>query len=194
MMKKKSQRHLNFYSNVYLSGDKIHYIGYENGERVQYKESFSPVLYARCNEKTEYKTLEGHYVKELPFSGVNDARQFIDEYKYVDNFKIYGNDRFLYQYISSKFPQEQMSYDSSQLRIYAVDIETTSENGFPNVAETSEEILCLSVKDFTTKKIITWGTREFTPKDTEYRLFWKEEDMFKDFLAWWAENTPDIVT
>ncbi len=194
MMKKKSQRHLNFYSNVYLSGDKIHYIGYENGERVQYKESFSPVLYARCNEKTEYKTLEGHYVKELPFSNVNDARQFIDEYKYVDNFKIYGNDRFLYQYISSKFPQEQMSYDSSQLRIYAVDIETTSENGFPNVAETSEEILCLSVKDFTTKKVITWGTREFTPKDTEYRLFWKEEDMFKDFLAWWAENTPDIVT
>ena len=91
MMKKKSQRHLNFYSNVYLSGDKIHYIGYENGERVQYKESFSPVLYARCNEKTEYKTLEGHYVKELPFSSVNDARQFIDEYKYVDNFKIYGN-------------------------------------------------------------------------------------------------------
>ena len=81
-MKKKSQRHLNFYSNVYLSGDKIHYIGYENGERVQYKESFSPVLYARCNEKTEYKTLEGHYVKELPFSSVNDARQFIDEYKY----------------------------------------------------------------------------------------------------------------
>ena len=194
MMKKKSQRHLNFYSNVYLSGDKIHYIGYENGERVQYKESFSPVLYARCNEKTEYKTLEGHYVKELPFSNVNDARQFIDEYKYVDNFKIYGNDRFLYQYISSKFPEEQMPYDSSQLRIYTVDIETTSENGFPNVAETSEEILCLSVKDFTTKKVITWGTREFTPKDTEYRLFWKEEDMFKDFLAWWAENTPDIVT
>ena len=110
------------------------------------------------------------------------------------SFKIYGNDRFLYQYISSKFPQEQMSYDSSQLRIYAVDIETTSENGFPNVAETSEEILCLSVKDFTTKKVITWGTREFTPKDTEYRLFWKEEDMFKDFLAWWVENTPDIVT
>ena len=22
----------------------------------------------------------------------------------------------------------------------------------------------------------------------------KEEDMLKDFLAWWAENTPDILT
>ena len=143
MMKKKSQRHLNFYSNVYLSGDKIFYIGYEDGKRVQYKESFSPVLYARCNEKTNYKTLEGHYVKDIKFSSVKDAREFIDEYKYVDNFKIYGNDRFLYQYISSKFQKEQMDYDPSQLKIYTIDIETTSENGFPSVAETSEEIFCV---------------------------------------------------
>jgi DNA polymerase elongation subunit (family B) len=192
--RKLNSQNQNFYSNVFLSGEKIFYIGYENGERVQYRETFSPVLYTRCNEKTEYKTLEGHYAKEKKFETVRAARDFVDEYKFVDNVKVYGNDRFLYQYISSKFPQEQMSYDSSQLRIYTVDIETTSENGFPNVAETSEEILCLSVKDFTTKKIITWGTREFTPKDTEYRVFWKEEDMLKDFVSWWVENTPDIVT
>ena len=192
--RKLNSQNQNFYSNVFLSGEKIFYIGYENGERVQYRETFSPVLYTRCNEQTEYKTLEGHYAKEKRFETVRAARDFVDEYKFVDNVKVYGNDRFLYQYISSKFPQEQMSYDSSQLRIYTLDIETTSENGFPNIAETSEEILCLSVKDFTTKKIITWGTREFTPKDTEYRVFWKEEDMLKDFLAWWAENTPDIIT
>jgi len=192
--RKLNSQNQNFYSNVFLSGDKIFYIGYEDGKRVQYRETFSPVLYTRCNEETEYKTLEGHYAKEKKFETVRSARTFVDEYKFVDNVKVYGNDRFLYQYISSKFPQEQMSYDSSQLRIYTLDIETTSENGFPNVAETSEEILCLSVKDFTTKKVITWGTREFTPKDTEYRVFWKEEDMLKDFLAWWAENTPDILT
>ena len=201
--RKLNSQNQNFYSNVFLSGEKIFYIGYENGERVQYRETFSPVLYTRCNEQTEYKTLEGHYAKEKRFETVRAARDFVDEYKFVDNVKVYGNDRFLYQYISSKFPQEQMSYDSSQLRIYTVDIETTSENGFPNVAETSEEILCLSVKDFTTKKIITWGTREFnesyqyiTPSsnDREYRVFWKEEDMLKDFVSWWVENTPDIVT
>ena len=88
MMKKKSQRHLNFYSNVYLSGDKIHYIGYENGERVQYKESFSPVLYARCNEKTKYKTLEGHYVKEMPFSSVKDAREFTERLQNITFHKV----------------------------------------------------------------------------------------------------------
>jgi len=186
----------NFYSNVFLSGDKIFYIGYEDGERVQYQEVFSPVLYAQTNTKTEYKTLDGNYAQEIKFSNVKDAREFIDKYKGVDNFKIYGNDRFLYQYISDKFPEEEINYDTSHLKIYTIDIETSSENGFPNIADTSEEILCLTVKDFTTKKLIVWGTREYenSRSDVEYRVFWKEEDMLKDFLAWWAENTPDILT
>jgi DNA polymerase elongation subunit (family B) len=186
----------NFYSNVFLSGDKIFYIGYEDGERVQYQEVFSPVLYAQSNSKTEFKTLDGRYAQEINFSSIKDAREFIDKYKQVENFKIYGNDRFLYQYISSKFPEEEIQYDTSQLKIYTLDIETSSENGFPNIADTSEEILCLTIKDFTTKKLIVWGTREYenSRDDVEYRVFWKEEDMLKNFLAWWAENTPDILT
>ena len=186
----------NFYSNVFLSGDKIFYIGYEDGERVQYQEVFSPVLYAQSNNKTEFKTLDGRYAQEIQFSSVKDAREFIEKYKGVENFKIYGNDRFLYQYISSKFPEEEIQYDTSQLKIYTIDIETSSENGFPNIADTSEEILCLTVKDFTTKKLIVWGTREYenSRDDVEYRVFWKEDEMLRDFLAWWAENTPDILT
>ena len=185
-----------FYSNVFLSGDKIFYIGYEDGERVHYQEVFSPVLYAQSNNKTEFKTLDGRYAQEIKFGSVKDAKEFIEKYKGVENFKIYGNDRFLYQYISSKFPEEEIQYDTSQLKIYTIDIETSSENGFPNIADTSEEILCLTVKDFTTKKLIVWGTREYenSRDDVEYRVFWKEDEMLRDFLAWWAENTPDILT
>jgi DNA polymerase elongation subunit (family B) len=187
---------MKFYSNVFLTGDKILYVGYEDGQRVQYEQNFSPVLFAQCNKKTEYKTLEGSYAQKLEFDSVKDARQFIDEYKQVENFKIYGNDRFLYQYISTEFPEERIEYDATQLKIYTIDIETSSENGFPNVGETAEEILCLTIKDFTSKKLIVWGTREYqhSRSDVEYRVFWKEEEMLKDFLAWWAENTPDILT
>ena len=187
---------MKFYSNVFLTGDKILYVGYEDGQRVQYEQSFSPVLFAQCNKKTEYKTLEGSYAQKIEFNSVKDARQFIDEYKQVENFKIYGNDRFLYQYISTEFPEERIEYDATQLKIYTIDIETSSENGFPNVGETAEEILCLTIKDFASKKLIVWGTREYehSRADVEYRVFWKEEEMLKDFLAWWAENTPDILT
>ena len=187
---------MKFYSNVFLTGDKILYVGYEDGQRVQYEQDFSPVLFAQCSKQTEYKTLEGTYAQKLEFNTVKDAKQFIDEYKQVENFKIYGNDRFLYQYISTEFPEERIEYDSTQLKVYTIDIETTSENGFPSVTEVSEEILCLSIKDFTSKKLIVWGTREYqhSRDDVEYRVFWKEEDMLKDFLAWWAQNTPDILT
>jgi len=179
-----------------LTGDKILYVGYEDGQRVQYEQNFSPVLFAQCNKKTEYKTLEGNYAQKLEFNSVKDAREFIDEYKQVENFKIYGNDRFLYQFISTEFPEERIEYDTTQLKIYTIDIETSSENGFPNVGETAEEILCLTIKDFTSKKLIVWGTREYenSRSDVEYRVFWKEEEMLKDFLAWWAKNTPDILT
>ena len=179
-----------------MTGDKILYIGYDHGERVQYEEVFSPVLFAPTNNKTEYKTLEGEYAQKINFDTIKDAREFIEQYKHVDNYKIYGNSRFLYQYISSKFPEERLDCDTSLLKIYTIDIETSSENGFPNVREVSEEILCLSIKDFTSKKIIVWGTREYehSRDDVEYRVFWKEEEMLRDFLKWWAENTPDIIT
>jgi DNA polymerase elongation subunit (family B) len=187
---------MKFYSNVFLTGDKILYVGYENGERVQYEQKFSPVLFAQCTQKTDYKTLEGHYVQKLDFDTIKSAKEFINEYKYVENFKIYGYDKFLYQYISTEFSQERIDYDLNKLRIYTIDIETSAENGFPSVREVSEEILCLTIKNFYTKEIIVWGTREYenSRKDVEYRVFWKEEDMLKDFLAWWAQNTPDILT
>ena len=185
----------NFYSNVFLSGETIYYIGYENGERVQYKDQFSPVLFAQTNKQTEYKTLDGNYAQKFEFGGISDAKEFINNHKDVENFKIYGNDKFLYQYLNSNFTEE-IDYDKSLLKIYTIDIETTAENGFPDVKETIEEILCLSIKDFTSKKIIVWGTREYdnSRSDVEYRVFWKEQDMLIDFLDWWSKNTPDIVT
>jgi len=185
----------NFYSNVFLSGETIYYIGYENGERVQYKDQFSPVLFAQTNKQTEYKTLDGNYAQKFEFGGINDAKEFINNHKDVENFKIYGNDKFLYQYLNSNFTEE-IDYDKSLLKIYTIDIETTAENGFPDVKETIEEILCLSIKDFTSKKIIVWGTREYdnSRSDVEYRVFWKEQEMLIDFLNWWSTNTPDIVT
>jgi hypothetical protein len=175
-----------FYSNVNLTGGTILYIGYENGERVQYKDTFSPVLFVPVNEKTEYKTLEGVYAKPIEFSDVSDAKEFLDKYKDVENFNIYGNDRFLYQYISNQFPEEELDYDITNLKIYTLDIETSSENGFPSIENTSEEILCLTIKDFTSKKLIVWGTREYTNtrSDVEYRVFWEEHEMLKDFLHW----------
>ena len=174
-----------------MSGDKIYYIGYEDGQRVQYKEHFCPTFYAVTPKDSEYKTLDGKNVQKFEFGGIKDAREFIDRHQDVENFKIYGNEKFLYQYLNQNF-KDDIEYDRSILKIYTIDIETTAENGFPSVEDTSEEILCISVKDFSTKNFIVWGTHEYDHNrdDLEYRVFWKETEMLQRFYCLVGREYP----
>jgi DNA polymerase elongation subunit (family B) len=187
---------MNFYTNVQLIGDTVLYRGYENGESVIYKESFSPTLFVQAAHQTEYKTLDEKYVEPIKFSGVKEAREFIKQYEQIENFSVYGNEKFLYQYISERFPEEEILYDISNINLISLDIETTSENGFPSVEEAIEEILCITIKNFTTKKFITWGCGEFDNKNPNvtYHYCKDERELLMKFLSWWVQNTPDIVT
>ena len=187
---------MKFYTNILLLGDNILYRGYENGAPVQYRDRIRPTLFFVPNDQTKksrYKTLDGRYAHPKKFDGAREAREFIEQYKSVDNLEVHGYERFVYQYISEKF-DEEIHFDMSQMKIYTIDIEVGCDNGFPDVESASEEILCITIKDVNTKEIITWGTREFAPEGTEYRVFWKEQEMLTDFHSWWAENTPDIIT
>ncbi len=97
---------MSFYTNVNLIGNNLLYIGYENGQRIQRKFKFSPTLYVVSNQITEYKTLDGRYAKPIRFDTVGQARDFKDKYKDVENFEVHGYDRFLYQYISEEFSNQ----------------------------------------------------------------------------------------
>ena len=73
---------------------------------------------------------------------------------------MHGYERYVYQYISKEFPNE-VDYDISQMKIFALDIEVQCENGFPNVEEAAEEMLSITIKDMVTKQYYCWATREF---------------------------------
>ena len=72
---------MSFYTNVQLVGDNIHYIGYEDGQRIQRKFKFSPTLFVVTKKQTKWKTLDGRYAKPVRFESVREARQFVDQYK-----------------------------------------------------------------------------------------------------------------
>ncbi|UNH61265.1 DNA polymerase [Synechococcus phage S-SZBM1] len=187
---------MDFYTDVLLIGDDILYRGYSNGESVQYREKCRPTLFfvpSDQSKASKYKTLDGRNAHPKRFDGARDAREFIQKYENVDGLEVHGYDRFVYQYIADKFPDE-IRFDMDLMKIYTIDIEVGCDNGFPSVEECQEEILCITIKNLITKDIVTWGTREFAPRGTEYRVFWKEHEMLSDFHKWWTENTPDIVT
>ena len=107
---------------------------------------------------------------------------------------MHGYERYVYQFISKEFPNE-VNYDISQMKIFALDIEVQCENGFPNVEEAAEEMLSITIKDMVTKQYYCWATREFeAPKGVETNIFWTEHEMLNHFINWWAQNTPDILT
>jgi len=187
---------MRFYTNIQLIKDVIHYRGYNNGVKEIYQDKFSPTLFVPSNKKSKYTTLDGQFVAPIKFDRTKEAKEFLSKYENVDNFTVYGYERFLYQYIGNQFPEEEIKFDISSMKIISLDIEVACENGFPNVQEASEEMLCITVKDINTKEIIVWGTREYenTRSDVEYRVFWTEQQMLQNFLDWWVQDTPDVVT
>jgi len=189
---------MRFYTNVQMVGDHFLVRGYENGRHFATREKFYPTLFVPSNKKSKYKTLEGEYVESVEPGTVRDCRDFIKKYEGVENFKIYGNDRYIYQYISEMYPEEEIKFDTSKIKIATIDIEVASENGFPDVESAAEEVLLITVQDYATKQIRTWGLGPFDNKQKNviYKGFRTEYELLNDFINWWMieENTPEVIT
>jgi len=187
---------MRFYTNVQMVGDQILVRGYENGKRYMSREVFHPTMYVPSKKKTKYKTLSGELVEPIKPGTIRETRDFIQKYEGVDGFKIYGFERFIYQYISDTYPQEQIDFDIANINLVTIDIETKAEYGFPDVESCSEELLLITIQDYNTKKIITWGVGPFDNKqdNVEYIQCPTEYALLSTFIQWWIENTPDVVT
>ena len=189
---------MKFYTNVQLVGDNFLVRGYENGKHFMTREKFYPTLFVPAKKKTKYKTLTGDYVEPVNPGTVRESREFIKRYDGVENFSVYGNDRYIYQYISEMYPAEEIKFDISKIKLTTLDIEVKSENGFPDVESCAEEILLISIQDYTTKQIRTWGQGPFNNKQDNviYKGYNSEYELLSAFINWWMieENTPEVIT
>ena len=189
---------MRFYTNVQMVGDHFLIRGYENGKHFMTREVFNPTLFIPSNKKTKYKTLNGEYVEAIQPGSVRECRDFIKKYEGVENFKIHGNTYYIYQYISEKYVEEEIKFDTKKIKISTIDIEVASENGFPDVESAAEEVLLITIQDYATKKIRTWGKGTFNNEQDNviYKGFQTEKELLNDFINWWMieENTPEVVT
>ena len=185
---------MRFYTNVTPYGDNLLVRGFENGERFEDRISWTPRLYLPTRGESKYKSLDGKKLAPKTYTSIKDARQAIRRYQDHTNF-IYGTDRFQYQYISDAYPG-YVKYDREKLRIYTIDIEVTAEQGFPNVNQAVEEMICITVKDHNTKNILVWGLVDFQvkQKNVHYVKCKGEKDLLIQFLKFWSKYPPDIIT
>ena len=187
---------MKFYTNIQLIGNQFLIRGYENGQHITHREEWKPTLFVPSRKKTKYKTLEGESVEPIQPGFVRDCREFYKKYDEVENFKIYGNDRYVYQYISEKYPQDRIEFDIKKIKLVTIDIEVAAEQGFPDVENVAEELLLISLQDYATKKVTTFGSRNFVNKDPNvtYILCRDEVHLLSLFLAYWRKNLPEVIT
>ena len=189
---------MRFYTNVQMVGDHFLVRGYEDGKHFMTREKFNPTLFVPSQKKTKYQTLNGEYVESVQPGSVRDCREFVKKYEGVENFRIYGNTQYIYQYISEMYPEEELKFDINKVKVTTLDIEVASENGFPDVESAAEEVLLITIQDYSSKQIRTWGMGPFKnqQKNVIYRSFDNERDLLMDFINWWMveENTPEVVT
>jgi len=176
----------------------------KNGEKkIEKIKDFAPYFYVEKNtplgdDAKIYKSIFNEEVKKITLKSPKDIyplRQQIEErgFKHYEADILYNN-RFLIDEVKEIIP--------SIYKIFYIDIETLSENGFPNVDEADQPIICLTIYNSFSKKYISWIWRkdflkevvDGISKDNIIKKFSREEDMLQDVINYIRIEQPDVIT
>ena len=186
---------MNFYTNVLQYGNSILVREVRDGERMTRRVKYEPTLFdlVKTREETGYKTLDGKSVKPHHFDSIKEAKAWVADRENQDI--IYGNTQYPYCWIADEYPN-QVDWDLDQMLMVTIDIEVECENGFPKPEDAAEPMLSITIKNHQTKRIVVWGIGEFVTDrdDVTYVQCESEVHLLKEFLVFWENHTPDIVT
>jgi len=184
----------NFYTNVQCVGNNILFRGIINGKRRSDRLEYFPTVFIPSNDKqSKYRTLDGNIVDSVKPGSVQDTRQFIKNYKNVDNFDIYGNQNFQYCWIGDQY-DDDIEYDREQISIAYIDIEVDSQRGFPDPEVASEEITAVTIKHKDVFWVLGCGEYKAKADNVKYIKCNDERDLIETFISLWQKVDPDIIT
>lgn len=195
-----------FYTSVHRYGNNILYRGYnDNGSRIHEKVRFGPSFYIKAKEgqwTKRWTGLDGAHLEEIKFDCINDAKDFLERYKDVDNFKVFGNSNYVAQFINSKFPGD-VKFTLDHVAVANIDIEVKSDEGFPHPESAAYPVTSIALKNSKSSVYRVWGLKEYdATKSTvipegcfvQYTKCSDEQELLLKFLTYWEEHYPDVIT
>ena len=195
---------MEFYTSVNRYGNSILYRGYTaNGSAIQNKIKFAPTLYRASQNKSEIKSLFGHDL--VPVRGINsmrDAKEYVEQYKDVNDVSIFGTTNYIHQFITEKFPTN-IDFNIKHINVVNFDIEVASDNGFPTPEEAAYPIISIALKSSKSSVYQVWGLDSYDPAKCDINLYGdqiqyhhcnSEEELLAKFLGYWTKNYPDVIT
>jgi len=184
---------MKYYTNIAIQGNNILYRGVKNGRRVKEKVQYSPVLYLQTEKETEWKTLFGKNLESRRFETIRDAKDFIKRYDGVENFKIFGNDKYEYAFIADEH-KGLIEWDIRNISIAVIDIEVGSENGFPDPHKADEPITAIALS-YLNGETVVFGCGDYQTTGAEKYIKCVDEwTLCKKFITYWQENCPDVIS
>jgi len=180
-----------FYTNVQPHGNYIALRGVnDRGESFKEKLNYEPTLFVESHkpQNPQWKTLDNRNVAPVKWGSMKESRQAMKEY----GGNVFGFDQFQYSFISDNY-RGMVDYDLDKIKIGYIDIETSSEHGFPDVRNANEEVLAISYRCGETFRV--YGCQGYEP--SEGVLFvpcTSEEHLLLEFVNDWSMNYPDIIT
>ena len=114
-----------FYTSVVRYGNSMLYRGYDaSGKRVIKKETFLPKFYVLAQKVTGWSGLDEVPVGAVEMPTMREAKAWLEQYKDVSGFNIYGTTNYIHQYITEKFPRE-IEFNRDAVNVMSLDIEIT---------------------------------------------------------------------
>lgn len=185
-----------FYTYFNKGYNDLYIRGYENGQRFEEKvdsHTWQPYLYVPASENTGYKTLDNKNVQPFYFQDIQHAYKTKKDWDNTIGQVYYGSSNYDYVYINEHYKGD-IQYDVDLIKVGYIDIETMSEDGFPNVQTADQAIICISIRS--NSKTYVFAYEDYIPDRTDV-IFVRcknETDMLHKFIQHWQEIDLDIIT
>jgi DNA polymerase elongation subunit (family B) len=197
---------MTFYTSVHRMGGSILYRGYtDNGTRIHERVKFAPTFYVKAKDghwTGKWTALDGTKVEPMEFESINDAKEFFETYKDVDNFKVFGNTNYVAQFINERFPGD-IKANLQHIAIGNIDIEVKSDDGFPFPEQARYPVTSIAMKNSKSSIYHVWGLKHYDASKAKgipegclvrYVKCNDEAELLMKFLTYWEEHYPDVIT
>lgn len=192
--------------NVYYDTSKsvIHLWEEIKGKKVYTIIPWVPYYFQKSRTEEDIKTLDGFDVKKKTFSSYKLYNQAQKEAINIFENKTMPVLQFLAEHYHG-ISDEDFLAARPKLKIYSLDIEVYSEEGFPHAKDAKYPITVFNIKEFGGKSR-SWGIKPYAGESKfdhsdgkpingfEYTYCRNEPDMIKTFILWFNKHAPDVIT
>lgn len=193
------------YRNIYYrnnsSGEgEIVLFGWDKaGNRDMFVFPFSPTAKYEVKENTPNKTIFDTSVNIKTFKNTWERKKWLDAAS--EGINVIEALRPEQEFLINNFCEYALDddFNTQPLRLHFCDIEIEVDAEFPKPEEAKFPINIITIYDTLKKKYFSWilgrkVVNSFSDKNVVINTFSNEVEMLKDFVNWFSNNYPDIIT